>query len=85
MLGNILKCLAVLAIFSVAPATASQPTTLHRSSCPYERAREAAAAAAAARAAPQVKVATTVTLTDRLPAVDRWFSGLGRGSGVLNP
>jgi hypothetical protein len=85
MLGNMLKFAAVMAVLSVAPAMASQRTMLHRSPCPHERAREAAAAAAALRAAPPPRAATKITLSDRLPAVDRWFSGLGGGSGVLNP
>jgi hypothetical protein len=85
MLGNMLKFVAVLAVLSVAPAMASHRTALHRSPCPFERAREAAVAAAAARAAPPVKVATTVTLSDRLPGVDRSFFGVGRGSEILNP
>ena len=86
MLGNVPKFVAFLAILSVAPASASQRTTIHRSPCPYERAREAAAAAAAARAAaPPVKEATTITLSDRLRVLDGWFSGLSHGSGTLTP
>lgn len=85
MLGNVRKFVAFLAILSVAPASASQRTTVHRSPCPYERAREAAAAAAAGRVAPPPKAATTITLSDRLPSIDRWFSGFGHMSGTLNP
>lgn len=75
MLGNVPKFVAFLAILSVAPASASQRTTNHPSSCPYERGGEAAAAAAATRAAtPPVKVETTITLSDRLRALDGWFA-----------
>lgn len=82
MLGNLLKMLAVLAIVSGTPVWASRRTTVHHSPCPLERAREAAAGA---RSAPSVKVATTVTLTSRLPAADHWFFGLSSSSGILNP
>jgi uncharacterized membrane-anchored protein len=74
-----LKLLVLLAIFSVAPATARHATAAagHRSSdCPYARARAEAAARAAAS-----KGATTITLTDRAPASG---SLLGR-SAVLSP
>jgi len=46
-------------------------------SCPYERARLAAAREAAAKSSP-----TTITLTDRVPA-DAPL--LGRGSAFINP
>jgi hypothetical protein len=86
MLGKTLKFVAFLAIFSVAPATASRTATPHYSPCPVQRAREMAAEAAAARAAAAtVKAPTTITLSDRLPVLDRWFSGFGRGPSVLTP
>ena len=71
----------------VAPLSAEQHSGAvkhHSSACPYERAREAAAAAAAARVWQPPKAATTITLTDRVPADSSLFS-LGRESGFLNP
>jgi hypothetical protein len=82
MLGNMLKLGTFLALFSVAPAAATQRATLHRSACPMERAR---AAAAALRTAPAARPATTVAATDRLFGADGWVFGPMRRSGVLNP
>lgn len=82
MLANMLKMGAFLAIFSVAPAAATQRTALHRHSCPMGRAR---AAASALRASPATKAAATVTATDGLFVGDGWVIGPGRRSGILNP
>ena len=62
-------------IISPTPAVASW--TDNSVSCPYERARLAAAREAAAKSSP-----TTITLTDRVPA-DAPL--LGRGSAFINP
>jgi len=82
MLGKLLKILALVAIVSGTPVSASHRTTIHRSPCPMERAREAALAASSM---PGVKVATAVSFSDRLPPADHWFFGISSGSGILNP
>ena len=81
-----LKMLALVAIVgvSVAPAIAGG-----RSSCPQERARLAALAPIApvaqsiAQPAARPKVATRITLIDRVPADS--VLGLGRNSGFVSP
>lgn len=82
MMGTMLKLAAFLAIFSVAPAAATQRGISHRSSCPMERAR---AVTGTARAASAVRTAVTALPTDRLSSVDGWVFGPGQGSGILNP
>jgi hypothetical protein len=84
-----LKLLVLMAALAIAPASADSkapsitPTPAVASwsdnsvSCPYERARLAAAREAAAKSSP-----TTITLTDRVPA-DAPL--LGRGSAFINP
>jgi hypothetical protein len=88
---HMLKLLALLAVFSVAPAAAghcgrgqcvagAQPR--HHSACPYQRAREEAAAAAEAAAEPvSASAPTTITLTERVPA----GSSLDAPSGMFTP
>jgi len=86
-----LRLLVLLAVFSVAPATAGSrtalvaPAGLH-SKCPYERARAEAAWAATLRTtpAPAPSAPTTITLTDRVPADSSLFGATG-GSGFLTP
>jgi hypothetical protein len=75
------KLLALMMAFSVTPATAGHRIATaaamhHPSGCPHELARLEAAAAQ--------KAATTITLTDRVPA-DSSLLGIGRGSGVFAP
>jgi hypothetical protein len=85
MLGNMLKLLAFAAVFSVAPATASHRSAPHHSTCPWERAREAAAAAMPVRTAAAVKAPTVITLNNRLQATDGGVFGFGSGPGAFNP
>jgi len=76
-----LRLMVLLAVFSVAPATAGSRTALAapaglHSKCPYERARAEAAWMAMKAAATQApKAPTTITLTDRVPAGSSLFGG----------
>jgi hypothetical protein len=86
---HLLKLLVLVAAFGIAPASADSkaptiaPTPAVATwaddsvTCPFERARLAAARQATAGKRP-----TTITLTDRVPA-DAPL--LGRGSAFINP
>jgi hypothetical protein len=77
-----LNLLALLAAFSVAPATASQgfgrgPDGSHESDCPYVRAELAARS-------PPASEPTTITLTEPVPPESSLFSYTD-GAGFLTP
>ena len=80
-----LKLLVLSTVLTVAPASAGEwnyrPAAYHDDgSCPYERARIAAAAAGWSA---EQKGVTTITLTDRVPADSSLFTG--PGSRFLTP
>ena len=88
-----LRLLALLTVFSVAPVAAghcdrgrcigaARSKLHHHSTCPFERAREAALASA--RVSGAARAPTTITLTDRAPA-DGSLMGLDGGPGFLTP
>jgi|1186.fasta_scaffold844967_2 hypothetical protein len=75
-----LNLLALLASFSVAPATASQGAESggeDDSACPYERAELATSAVSSSGP-------TTITLTEPVPPESSLFSSTG-GAGFLTP
>ena len=86
-----LKLLALMTAVTVAPASAGHriagwKAAEKNAACPYEKARLAAMAAALPVPAPapqRAKVATRITLLDRLPAGS--LLGMGRNSGSFSP
>jgi hypothetical protein len=74
-----LKLLALLTVFTVAPATAGR-----HHPCPRQQAAAAAAAAIAARPAPAPKGPTRITLTSRITRADT-LSDLRPGTALLMP
>jgi hypothetical protein len=86
-----LKLLALMTAVTVAPASAGHriagwKAAEKETACPYEKARLAAMAAALPVPAPapqRAKVATRITLLDRLPAGS--LLGMGRNSGSFSP
>lgn len=86
---HMLKLLALLTVFTVAPATANRLAatvpSAHHHACPHERAAAARNAAIVAHFAEARKAPTRITLIDRVTIRDSLSELGGGGTAMMRP